>query len=429
MGRITIETGQPLAFAEVEALRPQLDGNRRILLPMGRTEGNARGEYRIEGLPPDRYYIAALDPNDLGTEDATGRKQMVQTLFPGVSKLGAAERVELSTGGTRTNIDFPLVGASRVSVRGQLVHPDEARLATGSVSMNPASDGGLGLGIARPAVVRPDGVFDFFDRFPRTLPPAGQRPHQPRTKLSTAVWSTDTQHWRGCLRLAPARSSEHRRRGCRACPQPRRASRRGGRDRSLGHHPRPRPTRYLGERAGRRRHDRLRTHTESGRRERPLYAGDAGRAAGHPARRVTDPLVVGVGGLRKARPHRHPGHLRSGDTREGGRLVVTDRLTRLTGTVHDQQGRVATDPTVVALPVNPALWQPRSRHVRLTYPAASGRYTMTGLPAGAYLTSVVPGIYEGDLYGAAVFQEIAAAGVEVAIEAREITTFDLTLPR
>jgi hypothetical protein len=124
-----------------------------------------------------------------------------------------------------------------------------------------------------------------------------------------------------------------------------------------------------------------------------------------------------------------PFNLWSGDTREGVRLVVTDRITRLTGTVHDQQGRVATDPAVVALPVNPALWQPRGRHVRLTYPDASGRYTMTGLPAGAYLVSVVPGIYEGDLYGAAMLQEIAAAGVEVAIEAGEITTFDLTLTR
>ncbi len=124
-----------------------------------------------------------------------------------------------------------------------------------------------------------------------------------------------------------------------------------------------------------------------------------------------------------------PFDLRSGETREGVRLVVTDRVTRLTGTVHDQQGRAATDPAVVALPVNPALWQPRSRHVRLTYPDASGRYTMTGLPAGAYLVSAVSGIYEGDLYGAAVFQEIAAAGVEVAIETGESTTFDLTLTR
>jgi len=124
-----------------------------------------------------------------------------------------------------------------------------------------------------------------------------------------------------------------------------------------------------------------------------------------------------------------PFNLRSGDTREGGRLVVTDRIPRLTGTVHDQQGRVVTDQAVVALPVNPALWQPRGRHVRLTYPDASGRYTMTGLPADAYLVSVVPGIYEGDLYGAAVFQDIAAAEVEVAIEARESTTFDLTLTR
>ena len=124
-----------------------------------------------------------------------------------------------------------------------------------------------------------------------------------------------------------------------------------------------------------------------------------------------------------------PFDLRSGETREGVRLVVTDRVTRLTGTVHDQQGRVATDPAVVALPVNPARWQPRSRHVRLTYPDASGRYTMTGLPAGAYVVSVVPGIYEGERDGGAVLQEVGAAGVEVAIEAGESTTFDLTLTR
>lgn len=161
VGRITTESGEPLAFAEVEALRPQLDGNRRTLLPIGRAEGNARDEYRIDGLPPGRYYIAALDPDDLRTEDATGRIQIMQTLFPGVSTPGAAQRVEMSAGGTSTNVDFPLLGAARASVRGQLVHPDEAKLATGSVIMSPESDGGLGLGIASPAVVRPDGVFEF----------------------------------------------------------------------------------------------------------------------------------------------------------------------------------------------------------------------------------------------------------------------------
>lgn len=124
-----------------------------------------------------------------------------------------------------------------------------------------------------------------------------------------------------------------------------------------------------------------------------------------------------------------PFDLRPEDTRDEIRLVVTDRISSVTGTVSDQQGRVAPDPAVVARPVNPALWQPRGRYVRLTYPDASGRYTLTGLPPGSYFMSVMPGIYAGDLYGAAIFEELAAVGVEVTIEAGESTTFDLTLTR
>jgi len=71
-GRVTSQDGQPLAFAEVEALRPQLESNLRILIPVGRAESNERAEFRIVGLPPGHYYVAAIDPADEGTEDATG---------------------------------------------------------------------------------------------------------------------------------------------------------------------------------------------------------------------------------------------------------------------------------------------------------------------------------------------------------------------
>ena len=72
-GRVTTENGQPLALAEGEALRPQLENDLRVLIPVGRAESNERGEFRIVGLPPGHYYIAAIDPADPGTEDAAGR--------------------------------------------------------------------------------------------------------------------------------------------------------------------------------------------------------------------------------------------------------------------------------------------------------------------------------------------------------------------
>ena len=50
-GRVTTQDGQPLAYADVGALRPRIDGDRRLLVPMGRSQSNGTGEFRIAGLP------------------------------------------------------------------------------------------------------------------------------------------------------------------------------------------------------------------------------------------------------------------------------------------------------------------------------------------------------------------------------------------
>ena len=109
-GRVTTESGQPLAFAEVEALRPQLESRLRVWVPVGRAESNERGEFRIVGLPPGHYYVAAIDPADEGSPDATGQIHWAQTFYPGTVSPAAAERVRLVSGATLSDIDFPLLG-------------------------------------------------------------------------------------------------------------------------------------------------------------------------------------------------------------------------------------------------------------------------------------------------------------------------------
>ena len=80
------------------------------------------------------------------------------------------------------------------------------------------------------------------------------------------------------------------------------------------------------------------------------------------------------------------------------RLVLTDRITRLTGAVRDENREIVTDHTVVTLPANAMLRRPRGHHVRLAYPDLNGQYQIQGLPAGLYLVAAVAELNESDLY-------------------------------
>ena len=79
-------------------------------------------------------------------------------------------------------------------------------------------------------------------------------------------------------------------------------------------------------------------------------------------------------------------------------VVLTDRITRLTGTVRDENREVVSDHTVVALSADAMSRRPRGRHVRLAYPDLNGQYQIQGLPAGLYLVAAAEEINEIDLY-------------------------------
>ena len=414
-GHVTTENGQPLEFAEVEALRPQLDGNLRILLPVGRAESNERGEFRILGLPPGHYYIAAIDPADDGTEDASGRMQWTQTFYPGTASPAAAERVRLESGATLTAVDFALLGASRVSVRGRLVNPDDNELATGSVIMSPESQEGFGLGSAQASVVRPDGTFEF----------ANVSPGDYRLRASARTVLA------GPALFASFHLEVRTEDISNAVLFFNRGANLFGQLEMAGSGTRPPPV--------------LTNLWVSA----PMADGSMGSG-------LTRSRVVGDGSFSLATPEGSrvvrleglpdpwsleavfyqgrdvidvPFNLRAGEERQRIRLVLTDRASRLVGVAQDEDGNALSDRAIVALPVNSAYWRHGSRHVQLTYPDSSGRYQMVGLPAGVYLVAAVAGISAGDLYDLTVFEEIAAVGTEVLIEAGETTTLDLVLTR
>src|SRR5690242_20750766 len=59
-GRILDEFGEPVADANVTAMRMQYSGGRRRLVPSGRASTtNDLGQFRLFGLPPGEYYVSA----------------------------------------------------------------------------------------------------------------------------------------------------------------------------------------------------------------------------------------------------------------------------------------------------------------------------------------------------------------------------------
>jgi hypothetical protein len=119
--------------------------------------------------------------------------------------------------------------------------------------------------------------------------------------------------------------------------------------------------------------------------------------------------------------------LDTGDQVRDLRLVLTDRVTRLTGTVRNEQGEIVTDRTVVTLPTDSTLRRPGGRHVRLAYADLNGRYELHGLPAGDYLLAVVEEIDESELYEKGTLEHVTTLGVPVTLREGEITLLDLNV--
>jgi hypothetical protein len=74
----------------------------------------------------------------------------------------------------------------------------------------------------------------------------------------------------------------------------------------------------------------------------------------------------------------------------GLEIVLTDRVTELSGRVTDGSGRAVNNWVVIAFGVDRELWYPGSRFIDQTAGAQpDGRFVITGLPPGEYFVAAV----------------------------------------
>jgi len=135
-GRVTDEDGDPMANAQVAALRQTFVSGRSKLEQAGGDRTNDLGEYRIAGLPSGKYYVTVTPAPDLksliessgAAAERRGRANDKSTVlsyqttyYPGTADRGQASPVELHAGDDFP-VNFSLTPGPSLSIRGSVVN-------------------------------------------------------------------------------------------------------------------------------------------------------------------------------------------------------------------------------------------------------------------------------------------------------------------
>jgi hypothetical protein len=126
VGRIFDEFGEPIAGAQVNALRSRFVNGGRRLVPSGTAQTDDLGAFRIFGLAPGEYFVAGslrsqsmtMMPGGNSTGSVEG---YAPTYFPGTANAGEAERVVVKVGAETTSVSFSLAATRLVRVSGRVV--------------------------------------------------------------------------------------------------------------------------------------------------------------------------------------------------------------------------------------------------------------------------------------------------------------------
>lgn len=158
-GRILDEFGDPMTDVQVSAMRYQFVQGRRQLAPVGRiVTTNDIGEYRLFGLAPGHYLVAAtLRAANAVDAISSDRSGYAPTYYPGTSVIAEAERLNLELSQIRNSVDLVLVPARLARITGTAVDSDGKPLPGGLVGIFQSAQGGFaGLSIGQ---IRADGGF------------------------------------------------------------------------------------------------------------------------------------------------------------------------------------------------------------------------------------------------------------------------------
>ena len=173
-GRVFDDFGDPVANARVQVLRSQMvEGRRRLVQTGSGDETDDTGAFRLYGLAPGDYYVAATlraGPQEflgvgVGAGPGGDRTGYAPTYFPGTGNVAEAQRVTLGLG-QEMSVSFALLPVRTVRVSGTVVSASGVPPVGGAVIMTPADSDEVGVVVPSAGPIQENGTFTIVNAVP-----------------------------------------------------------------------------------------------------------------------------------------------------------------------------------------------------------------------------------------------------------------------
>ena len=122
-GRVVDQDNEPLERVQAMLSGYRSRGGKRQLLPFGQDETDDRGQFRIFGIPPETYLLAA-SPRPFAALTGGAERPFPPTYYPGVLRVEEAATVQVAAGAEVGGFNITLIEALTYNVSGRVLTPE-----------------------------------------------------------------------------------------------------------------------------------------------------------------------------------------------------------------------------------------------------------------------------------------------------------------